>query len=156
MNRFERLVLWVPTALVTLSGVGFAVLKYLVVSDDPFAVVNHPWQPIFLKMHVLSAPLLVFGVGVVFSKHIWRHWNSRPAAGRRTGGTAFLLLVPMVVTGYLIQTVTRGAVLRWIVAIHLLTGGAYLLAILGHHLRTALLQRAARRRDPAIAAPDVS
>lgn len=152
MNRFERAVLWGSTLLVTLSGIAYAILKYFVVGEDPFAIANHPWQPFFLKMHVLSAPALVFGVGVVFTKHVWTQWRSGTPAGRRTGATVLLLLMPMVITGYLIQTVTVRSLLWWVVAAHLVTGGGYIVAIAGHRIRASAHSRAARRRREGMSA----
>jgi hypothetical protein len=152
MSRFERWLLWVSTALVALSGIGFAVLKYLVVSDDPYAVVNHPWQPFFLKLHVLSAPALVFGVGVVFMKHIWKQWRSDGPVGRRTGVLVFALLAPMVVSGYAIQVATHRSFVWWLVAVHLVSGSGYLLAIAGHQIRALVLAPIDRRGgEPSVA-----
>lgn len=156
MSAFERALLWGSTALVAVSGSVFAILKYLVVSDDPDALVNHPWQPFFLKMHVLSAPALVFAVGVVFMKHVWKQWRSKTPPGRKTGATVFLLLAPMVASGYLIQTVADRSVLWWIVAVHLVTGLGYVVAIGGHQIRALAVARARRRRAAAIVARKAS
>ena len=79
MTRAERWLLWTSTLAVAVSGFGFAWAKYLVRSDDPFAVVHHPLQPFFLKMHVLTAPILVFAVGFLFSRHV----VGRPGVGFR-------------------------------------------------------------------------
>lgn len=149
MTPFEKAILWGSTALVSVSGIVFLVLKYFVVSDDPFAVVNHPWQPFFLKMHVLTAPLLVFAVGVVFLRHIWRQFRSGLAAGRRTGILVFVILVPMVVSGYLIQTATSRPVLSLLAMVHIVAGIGYVVSIAGHQLRAWAHERTVRRRRAA-------
>ena len=149
MTAFEKAILWGSTALVSVSGIVFLILKYFVVSDDPFAVVNHPWQPFFLKMHVLSAPLLVFAVGVVFLRHIWRQFRSRLPAGRRTGILVFVVLVPMVASGYLIQTATSKPVLFGLAMVHIVTGIGYVASIAGHQVRAWAHERATRRRRAA-------
>lgn len=153
MNTFERLLLWGSTALVALSGTGLAITKYLVTTDDPFAVVNHPWQPIFLKSHVLAAPLLVFTAGAVFTKHVLRQWRSRPEGGRRSGIGVVALLFPMIVSGYLIQVVTGEKPLDWIVAVHLVTGFAYMLMVPAHQVRAEMRRRSAAAPPRTAAEP---
>ena len=144
MTRAERWMLWVATAAVAASGFGFAWTKYLMRSDDPFAVVNHPWQPFFLKSHVLSAPLLVFVLGFLASRHVIRQWRTPHSGGRRSGLGIVTVLAPMIVSGYLIQTVTGEALLDWLVTAHLVAGGAYLLMVPVHQVRgTARSRRGA-------------
>lgn len=147
MNPFERWTLWGSTAVVAVSGFAFLWLKYFVVPADPYAIVNHPWQPFFLKLHILSAPVLVFALGVVFLRHIWRRYRSGRPGGRRTGLTLLWVLVPMIATGYLLQTVASRDALGWIAWIHIVTSAIYVLAIAGHQIRA--LTRGVAEDDPA-------
>ncbi|HEX6851337.1 MAG TPA: hypothetical protein VF139_07990 [Candidatus Polarisedimenticolaceae bacterium] len=149
MNPFERWMLWGSTTVVGLSGFAFLWLKHVAAPADPYAIVNHPWQPFFLKLHILSAPVLVFAVGVVFLRHIWRQFRSGRPGGRRTGLTVFAVMVPMVASGYLLQTVASRDALRWLAWIHIGTSTAYVLAIGGHQLRTLVVESAARRARAA-------
>ncbi|HEX2249795.1 MAG TPA: hypothetical protein VHH32_05565, partial [Gemmatimonadales bacterium] len=87
MTRFERWSVWVTSLATLVTGVVYLWMKYLLVSSDPFAVINHPWQPLLLKLHILVAPLLVFSVGMVALRHVWRHIISREQSGRRSGLT---------------------------------------------------------------------
>ncbi len=155
MTRVERTLLWGSSAAVAVSGLGFAWTKYLVQSDDPFAVVNHPWQTFFLKAHVLSAPVLVFVVGLLFSRHVSRHWRSPNPSGRRSGLVIVALLLPLVASGYLIQTMTDGRLVAWLVAVHLATGILYVVLVPYHNARQALRERRAGRAEPGVA-PGVS
>ena len=61
MTRLEAWFLHVATILVGGGGLVYAWMRYFVRPDDPFAVVNHPWQPDVQHLHVLAAPLLVSG-----------------------------------------------------------------------------------------------
>lgn len=138
MTSVERWLLWGSTAVVAASGIGFAWTKYLVESDDPFAVIHHPWQPYFLKLHVLSSPFLVFAVGFVFSRHVIRQWQARDSRGRRSGLGIVVVLAPLILSGYLIQIVTGETLLGWLVAAHLVAGAVYLLMVPFHRSRGAL------------------
>ena len=106
MTRFERWAVWSTSVATFVTGVIYLWMKYLVVSDDPLAVVNHPWQPAVLKVHILVAPLLVFSIGLVALRHVWWHFRSKARDGRRSGLLTLVVLGPMIVSGYLIQTMT--------------------------------------------------
>ena len=173
MTRFERWAVWSTSVATFLTGVIYLWMKYLVVSDDPLAVVNHPWQPAVLKVHILVAPLLVFSIGLVALRHVWRHFKSKTRDGRRSGLLTVVVLGPMIVSGYLIQTMTDEGWLKAMAVAHIGLGLIYGLALLAHQLaagasnaRTAragerrMRKRRRRRprgwRDPSVAEPALS
>lgn len=129
MTRFEKASVWVTSLLVGITGIVYGWMKYLTVSNDPFSVINHPLQPLFLKLHILVAPLFLLAIGMIAVRHIWRHFRSRTRRSRRSGITAALSLVPMVGTGYLIQVVTGESLLLAMVIAHVALGLLYLFAI---------------------------
>jgi hypothetical protein len=145
MPARQKALLHSATALVGLSGVAFGWMRYLLPDpEDPFSVVRHPLQPWALDLHVLSAPLFLLAVGVVLKDHILaRLGNPRRRRGRRSGAMAALLLLPMVASGYLLQTATSESWRFALLMMHLITGclflGTYLV-----HLVAAIL--AVRRR----------
>ena len=128
MNNWEAWTLHLATILVGGTGLIYAVMGYLMTPVDEFSVVNHPLQPTFQHLHVLVAPLLVFGAGLIWRNHIWAHWRSE-VRRRRLSGIALLLdLVPMIVSGYLIQTtVTTNWREVWIL-VHLVSSFLWILA----------------------------
>jgi len=133
VSRFERWAVWSTSIATTLTGVVYLVMKYLLASDDPFAVVNHPWQPAVLKAHILVAPLLTFSIGLVALKHVWRHVQSGMREGRRSGMVALVTLGPMIGTGYLIQAITQESLLRAMALSHIGLGLLYALGLVAHH-----------------------
>ncbi len=149
MNPIERWLLWASTILVGVTGLVYAWMKYLVVSEEPFAVVHHPWQPFVLKAHILTAPLLIFAVGVVFLRHVLRQWRSREPEGRRSGLLVFFFFTAMVLSGYLIQTATGEGWLQALVVAHLATGIAYLAVVSVHQVVAVLLARRKARAEKA-------
>ena len=147
MTPFERAMLWGSSILVGVSGLVLAVMKYALTSDDPYAVVNHPLQPLMLKVHIVSAPLLVFAVGIVFVKHIWEQWRSGLTRGRISGSWTLSTFGPMVLSGYLVQTLTHRGWLFAMVVVHLVTGSAFLAGFAAHQLAIWLwMKRRAKRR----------
>lgn len=150
MTRFERWAVWSTSVATFVTGVIYLWMKYLLVSDDPLAVVNHPWQPAVLKLHILVAPLLVFSIGLVTLRHVWRHLRSKTREGRRSGLLTVVVLGPMIVSGYLIQTMTEEGWLRTMAIAHIGLGLAYGLGLLAHQFaaggRKARAVRAGERR----------
>ena len=135
MTRAEKYIFIAVNALVGGTGIVYGWYRYFAKSDDPFSVVNHPAQPLWQHLHIWTAPLLVFAFGHFFHQHALLYWKAGTTPGRRSGLSMLALAVPMIVSGYLLQTsvddvwrqiwiVTHvAASLLWIagVAAHLLT-----------------------------------
>lgn len=138
MSKADAVFLHVSVALTTLTGIVFAVMKYAMRTDDPFAVANHPLQPYMLDAHIVIAPVALFGFGLVFHSHIWKKYES-PARARRSSGVASMsLLVPMALSGYLLQ-VSAGEAMRQAMAIaHWISSGAFALGYLIHQFSKRL------------------
>lgn len=152
MTPFERWSVWVTSLLTTLTGLVYLWMKYFLETTDPWSVVNHPLQPVVLKLHIVTAPLLVFAVGVITTRHVWRHFRSGIRWGRRTGIALGLLIGPMILTGYLIQAVTHQGWLRAIAFSHIGFGAVYAVGLAAHQL---MIQRGngAAQNGRAAAAP---
>jgi len=131
----ERLTLQVANVLVVGTGLVYAAMRYVMQPVDEWAVVNHPWQPQVQHLHVLTAPLLVFACGLIWRRHVVGHLRGRRPRGRRSGPGLLAALVPMVASGYLLQTtVTESWRLVW-VAVHLVASGAWIAVFLVHQVR---------------------
>ena len=134
MTRLEAWFLHLATLLVGGTGLVYAWMRYLARPDDPFAVVNHPWQPATQHLHVVAAPLLVFAVGLIWKAHAWAGFRLR-AASRWASGVGLLATAgPMVASGYLLQTATApGWRTAWL-AIHLVASALWLGGYLVHQI----------------------
>jgi hypothetical protein len=145
VSRFERYCLHLSTLLVGGTGLVYAWMLYFVPPTDPYAVVNHPWQPGTQHLHILVAPLLVFAVGLVWQRHIAAHWKRGVKKRRSSGIFMVLTMVPMVASGYLIQTATGDGWRKAWVGIHLAASGLWLAFYLGHQVVPFLVARRRRR-----------
>jgi hypothetical protein len=151
MNRLERWSVVAGSFLVTVTGLVFLWMKYLLRSDDPFAVINHPWQPAVLKLHILTAPVLVFGLGLIAVRHVLAHWLAGVPHARRSGIAAAVTVLPMILSGYLVQAITDA---RWLSVtswVHVATGVVYGGAFAAHQFLVRR-SRGARTPRPASAA----
>lgn len=147
MTAFEKNAVWSTTAATAVTGIGLWVTKYMAESSDPWAVINHPLQPWFLKIHILVAPLMIFAVGMITMRHIWAHLKSGLPRARKSGLSALYIGVPMVVSGYLIQTVTQTGLLTALAYVHIVTGLAFCVGFALHQV--AATRRTKRDRREA-------
>ena len=132
MTRAQVWLQHVANLLVGGTGLAYFALKHATTSDDPFAVVNHPLQPMAQHLHVLAAPLLVFAAGLATS-----HALSRLSTARRTGLLMLGGFVPMAASGYLLQVAVEPAWRAAWMWIHLVSGAAWAVGYVVHVVRTA-------------------
>jgi hypothetical protein len=148
VSRAEAWFLHLSNLLVGGTGLVYAWMVYLVPPADPYAVVNHPWQPAVQHLHILVAPLLVFAAGLVWHRHAWAKWRRGGERRRRSGLSLILALAPMVASGYLIQTAVDGGWRRTWAIVHLAASGLWLAGYLAHQVPAAwgwLRRRSAQR-----------
>lgn len=149
MMKFEKVVVWGSTATVTVTGVAYGCMKYLLQPADAFAIVNHPWQPFMLKLHIVSAPVLIFGIGMILMRHIWPHFRAGLKRGRRSGISSGLITIPLIATGYAIQVMTSASWLTFVGYVHFGLGIVFGVAALAHAIATRRRQRLALVKEAA-------
>ncbi|HET7435601.1 MAG TPA: hypothetical protein VFN10_12910 [Thermoanaerobaculia bacterium] len=133
MTRLQIWYMHVTVLLTTITGAVFAAMKYFMKSDDEFAVVNHPLQPAMFSAHVVIAPLLLFGLGWTFGNHIWPRYKFA-AKKRKSGITSMLLIVPMVLSAYLLQIATNETLRQAMAAAHWISSAAFVIGYAIHVL----------------------
>lgn len=148
MTRFERWSVWSTTAVMLVTGVVYWWMKDMMTPAEPWAVINHPLQPWVLKAHILVAPLMVFSVGLITMRHVWRHLVQGVRKGRLSGLAAAISVVAVVVTGYLLQVVTAETLLRALGWIHLGLGIVYSVGVAAHWPATRNGRASAGRPEP--------
>jgi hypothetical protein len=153
IGRTEKILLLAASVATGLTGLLYGWMRHFARSEDPFSAVGHPWQPQIAALHILAAPLLVFGLGLIARDHIvGRFRDPRARRGRKTGIVAAGLVLPMVASGYALQTF---GLQRWRDAtgwLHLGLGLLYLV-LLAAHLRLASPGAGTAGRAPREAPP---
>jgi len=152
MKPWERRTFNLSAAVVAITGVVYFWMKHGMTTDDPFALVNHPWQPHMLSLHVLAAPVLLVIFGIVFNSHIGRKLRScRP--NRRTGMTSLVTFGLMTLSGYLLQVVTAPDARRAVLVVHLVTGAVFAISYTVHLAIGLRLEARARLVEPKAPIP---
>ncbi len=135
MKRWEAW--WNQSALiaVSLTGLFYGIFKYFVHGSDPYSRVGHPLQPWILKAHILVAPFALMGVGLILRRHALARILSGETNGRRSGIAMLWLLLPLGMTGYLIQAFTAPGFARGTGYTHAALGVVFGLGYLFHPKR---------------------
>ena len=148
MKWWERWAFHVFHLLVSVSGTAYFVMKWLLETDDPFALVNHAWQPAMLAAHVVAAPFLVASFGMVFRSHAARKVAVSEPKHRRSGWVSLLGFAVMAVSGYLIQVGTAPWFLSAAIWVHVASSAVFVAGyavhlVLGWRARPAVGRAAA-------------
>lgn len=147
MTKLERILVWSSTAVVAATGIAYAAMKHLMRPADEWAVVNHPLQPYVLKLHILAAPVLVFAIGMIAARHILPQLRAG-LARRRSGLLTASVIIPLILSGYLLQAITHSAAVRILGWVHLALGIIFAAGALRHARRgRRATARADRRLD---------
>lgn len=119
--------------VVSVTGISYFYMKYAMSTDDPFAVVNHPWQSTMLSLHVIAAPFFIVFFGMLFRSHSLQKILSPIAVNRRTGWTSLISFSAMVLSGYFIQVATTPALITLVIWAHIATSTVFIVGY-GVHL----------------------
>lgn len=127
--------------LVAVTGLGYFYMKYLVTAVDPFAVINHPWQPAMLSLHLLAAPFFIAFFGMLFRSHTLKKLTSPNAGNRRSGWISLLSFSAMALSGYLLQVASTPALVTAMVWAHVATSVVF---VAGYSLHLLISWRIGR------------
>lgn len=132
MNLWETRAFNVLMAVVTATGCAYLWMKYVLRTDDPFSIVNHPWEPEMLAAHIVAAPVAMLVFGMLFRSHVLKKLLSNRKPARRSGWTSLISFAAMALSGYGLQVATDPA---WIDAwlwLHVSTSLVFVLGYATH------------------------
>ncbi|MDE0904334.1 MAG: hypothetical protein OSB42_06860 [Planctomycetota bacterium] len=133
----SRTVAWmIHLSAVLLGGTGlvYGWLRYFTDPVDEFAIYNHPAEPGLRDVHLLIAPLCLFLWGMIWRSHAWNRFRAGMKKRRTTGIALMVLLLPMVLSGYLLQVSVNETLRQVWVVTHAITGTAWILLYVLHQL----------------------
>jgi hypothetical protein len=149
MSRLQ--VVFVHLANLAVCGIGlvYALMRYLVKPPDEWAVVNHPWQPHIQHLHVLTAPVLIFALGLIWNAHVIGKLKNG-SENRVVGIVLTTLFLPMAASGYLLQTAVAAGWRETWMWTHVVSSLLWILVFVAHQV-VALKKK--RRGAEATRAP---
>ncbi len=145
MTRWERWAFNAFHAIVSVTGGAYFYMKYAMITHDPFAVINHSWQPSMLAAHLVAAPVFIALFGMLFRSHTLRKLLSSNPSNRRTGWTSLASFATMALSGYLLQVAADPTLLTVLVWIHVATSALF---VAGYGVHLVIGWRATRSSDP--------
>ena len=128
------------------TGILLFIMKYLMENHDPFQLVNHPWQPFMLDLHILAAPGLVLVLGMIYWSHVTAKLRGRSKSNRRTGILMLATFPLMVISGYLLQVFAHPALSLLALVLHSVSGAAFAVVYAWHQWLTFRIWLRRRRK----------
>jgi hypothetical protein len=132
VSRVQLAWLHLSVALTAITGAVFAFMKYAMTTSDEFAVANHPLQPHMLAIHVVVAPIALFILGWTFSNHMLPKNRFGDGTNRKSGLASMFLIVPMTLSGYLLQTATNETLRDAMATAHWIASALFTIAYVAH------------------------
>lgn len=144
MKRWERWSFNAAALAVAATGFAYLWMKYFIQNDDPFAVLNHPWEAAMLNLHLLASPPFILIFGIILNSHILRKLGAARIPNRKTGLASLATFAAMIVSGYLLQVAVSEGWTQALVILHVASGAVFSLAYVAHLVISVQLTR--RRR----------
>jgi hypothetical protein len=143
VNAWHRWSFTTLSAIIAVTGAVYFWMKDLLTPEDPFAVVNHPLQPVIQHLHVLAAPAFLVVFGMVFTAHVV--WKLRTRGALWPSGLLSLVtIVLMAASGYLLEVAIDEAWRGFWSGLHLASGAVFTVACAVH--LTAGIRRARQKQ----------
>jgi FtsH-binding integral membrane protein len=149
MKPWERRTFNALAFVVVLTGVAYWWMKYFEQTADPFSLVNHPWQPAMLSLHVVVSPAFTVVFGVILNSHIMKKLRATRLPNRRSGYVSLGTFAVMILSGYLLQVATSEGLLHALVVVHIGSGLLFSVAYIAHLVISAALSRAREYAEAA-------
>ena len=134
--------LYLLSALLLISGVGWLVGRYGLRSNGPYGELPHPSEVWWLRLHGAAAMGLLIAFGALLPGHVAHNWRRR--IHYRTGLFLVISVGWLALTGYgnyyLVSEVSRS----WVSVAHWAVGLLSVVGLLAHVVLS--YRRAARRR----------
>ena len=142
-NRLRYLLFAASATAGTVSGLVYGYFLYFCESHDPYSVVNHPLQPLFRTLHVVTVPAMAMMLAVFWIAHAWPYIQADHRRGLRTGLVLGLTSLPMIFSGYFLQVSVAELWTQFWMWLHIGSSVGWILGIIFH----VVTHR--RRRSPA-------
>lgn len=145
MKRWERWTFNLLSLVVAVTGFMYSWMKYALRSEDPFAVVNHPWQASIFNLHLLASPGLILVFGIILNSHIMKKLRAGRSPNRTSGLLSLGTFATMIISGYMLQVSSSEVWLRTYVALHVTSGALFSIAYGTHLIISARIARTSQR-----------
>ena len=134
LKSWEKISFKVSVLFVSCTGIVLLYMKYFIPPMDEYAVINHPWQPVFLKLHIIFAPLLVLQLGYLLAIHAIPFLQKKIKAALKTGFFIIVFILPMIISGYGVQVVNDNFWLSTMSILHISFSFLFLAFYFLHYL----------------------
>jgi len=136
VTALERACLHLSAFITSGTGLLYGWLRYFGQRPGDFGPEAHPAQALLQHLHVLTAPLLVFTLGVLVRGHVQPMLRRGSSVGRASGLATVGVLAPMILSGCLVQVAMAPAWRTGWAWVHGIASLLFLLGYAVHLVRT--------------------
>ena len=130
LSRRQEFWLYLCTAALLLSGLGWLGSHYLFRSSEPFGEIANPAEVWWLRLHGAAVIGFLIAFGALLPGHVTQNWRIREHRG--TGGWNVALIVWLALSGYGLYYAVGDATHAWISLLHWGVGLLWLVALVWH------------------------
>jgi hypothetical protein len=120
LSRSHRLVLYISTLTLFLTGLVWAWLHYFHRTEGEFGPEFNPMEPWLLKAHGAAAMVSLIVLGTLLTVHVKRGWQAK--VNRRSGVSVLTIFGVLIVSGYALYYVGEERIRALVSNIHLWVG----------------------------------
>jgi hypothetical protein len=138
VNKQTRRILYIITTLSWVTGVVYFILDQFVLIEGDFGPEKSPFQYPIIKLHGLTAFLLMINFGYFLSHHIKYTWRKKPRD--KMGILLVSLDLSLIISGYLLYYIVTGDSRMLTAYLHTFIGIVYPI-VLTIHIRKIVRER---------------
>src|SRR5579872_6312556 len=98
LSRRHEVWLYLSSATLLLSGLGWLCSHFLLRSSGPFGAIANPAEAWWLRLHGAAVIGFLIAFGALLPGHVVQNWRAQVHRG--TGGSNVVLIVLLALSGY--------------------------------------------------------
>jgi hypothetical protein len=130
LSRRHEFWLYVSSAALLLSGLGWLCSHFLLRGSSPFGAIANPAEAWWMRLHGAAVIVFLIAFGALLPGHVVQNWGTRLHRG--TGGSNVALIVLLALSGYGLYYVVSDQAHTWISVLHWSIGLLWLAALVVH------------------------
>lgn len=132
LSRRHQFWLYLTSAGLLISGIGWLVSHYLLRSVGPFGELPSPAEPWWLRLHGAAVLSFLVVFGATLPGHVIQSWRQRRS--HYSGGAVVLIVAALGLTGYGLYYAVGDTLREWVGVIHWSLGLAAAMTLGAHVL----------------------
>jgi len=136
MENNEKKFLNYSHYVITITGIIYYLVKNFFQVQGEWGVESHPFEVHLQHFHILSVPILLVAISMIFKDHVLKKIISKSRLMKKSGISLLVLAIIMIFSGYGIQVAMSTIVRNAMINIHLVSSLAWIVVFLYHQIKS--------------------